>query len=842
MKNNITEGYHGWLPFSPVRDVLEYNNIAYSYNANGIDVDGVQVDIHDMTYDDDENSYVPDYESSSPEVKTEQVKDALARALPDTWLDVFEKLKKYIFGNVNEAIEIGKTYTVHMPTVEKHDNTPQYIKLVKQAIKNGEGKVYVASVSDKFAEVRAWKGDLLGDVRIPVSALMESKTQHSSVISEIKKLSGLNEEDVTRELIIDDSRGIHIPQFFATHFDMDAWGVSDEQKQVLMSGADTEEYWDVWDEVLRNATYNDGKGHTWTLEQDGDVFAVRDDAESVNEEPVDEEPVDDTRMVDKLRRAWGIKQHEVEDVLSMLDAYRWCGDEGLSCITHAGTIDNDSTQDVFAGHTGYWISNGNEVAYVTNGDPYFGDISDDDVQADTGLMSLDGYELSNITDESVNESLTDNPTPKDVAQYAIKGNVFPKQITDVFFIVKDMKKSKEEATTRKKELESDGYTVVLRKATIMGHERFFIGASKAKDENNTPVNESQSKVSNVWSGKNKDGEEYVYAKVGSGKDATIVTVGLANNPIVKEYVSQADAGNVIGIDTIDDVKKVQHSARDKKTVSESTEDTYTVWVGGTEVNDYLLSKEDAERLAQEYRDKGYDDVVIDDTTTVSEDIFEPASPEEIELRNKQRMSAIMSEISDETKKIVEELMESEGLSKLENVDDSGNKYISVEADGKEYAVYLTAEDAELDAIEYVKDLFNDDALSFNADFIKRHFDEEAYLNDVYNDIETWVKDDPKSYAHLVDGEPDENGEYSEDQIQAMIDKYMEDIRAQGVLKWLLNELGYTDDDISKEITKYVDIDKMAQDAVDTDNPEHFLSRYDSKVIELPSGAVAYRRN
>ena len=38
---------------------------------------------------------------------------------------------------------------------------------------------------------------------------------------------------------------------------------------------------------------------------------------------------------------------------------------------------------------------------------------------------------------------------------------------------------------------------------------------------------------------------------------------------------------------------------------------YTVWVGGTEVCDeYLNSLEAAQRLADEYRDKGYDDVII----------------------------------------------------------------------------------------------------------------------------------------------------------------------------------------------------------------------------------------
>ena len=38
---------------------------------------------------------------------------------------------------------------------------------------------------------------------------------------------------------------------------------------------------------------------------------------------------------------------------------------------------------------------------------------------------------------------------------------------------------------------------------------------------------------------------------------------------------------------------------------------YTVWAGGTEVCDeYLNSLEDAQRLADEYRNKGYDDVII----------------------------------------------------------------------------------------------------------------------------------------------------------------------------------------------------------------------------------------
>ena len=42
------------------------------------------------------------------------------------------------------------------------------------------------------------------------------------------------------------------------------------------------------------------------------------------------------------------------------------------------------------------------------------------------------------------------------------------------------------------------------------------------------------------------------------------------------------------------------------------EKCYTVWVGGTEVNDYYLDRDGALRLAQLYIDDGYDDVNIEE--------------------------------------------------------------------------------------------------------------------------------------------------------------------------------------------------------------------------------------
>lgn len=39
---------------------------------------------------------------------------------------------------------------------------------------------------------------------------------------------------------------------------------------------------------------------------------------------------------------------------------------------------------------------------------------------------------------------------------------------------------------------------------------------------------------------------------------------------------------------------------------------YTVWVGGTEVNDYYLTYEEAMDLADDYIEDGYDDVSIEE--------------------------------------------------------------------------------------------------------------------------------------------------------------------------------------------------------------------------------------
>jgi len=39
--------------------------------------------------------------------------------------------------------------------------------------------------------------------------------------------------------------------------------------------------------------------------------------------------------------------------------------------------------------------------------------------------------------------------------------------------------------------------------------------------------------------------------------------------------------------------------------------SFSVWVGGGEINPSFLCQEDAERVAEEWRKQGYDDVIVE---------------------------------------------------------------------------------------------------------------------------------------------------------------------------------------------------------------------------------------
>jgi hypothetical protein len=77
------------------------------------------------------------------------------------------------------------------------------------------------------------------------------------------------------DLLVSDRNGVYIPQIFAG-FDFTNWsGIDSEDIEVLLRGPnheDSQNYWDVWDAVTRDAYHTDTNGNVWRLWQDGDLW------------------------------------------------------------------------------------------------------------------------------------------------------------------------------------------------------------------------------------------------------------------------------------------------------------------------------------------------------------------------------------------------------------------------------------------------------------------------------------------------------------------------------------------------------------------------------------------
>ena len=97
-------------------------------------------------------------------------------------------------------------------------------------------------------------------------------------------------------------------------------------------------------------------------------------------------PTDKVPMKCRLSLAWDVPTDDVTTILTALGVPRWLGGETIDSITHAGCFNHAFiTDDKFCGHTGYWISNGETIAVVTNGDPLWSSLDDEDACTMAGL-------------------------------------------------------------------------------------------------------------------------------------------------------------------------------------------------------------------------------------------------------------------------------------------------------------------------------------------------------------------------------------------------------------------------------------------------------------------------
>lgn len=103
----------------------------------------------------------------------------------------------------------------------------------------------------------------------------------SKKVPVIRRKNPMSNGESKIEFLLDGSRGIYLPRDFAKSFDIKSWGLTSDDVYAL-SDPQGEHYWDAWNGVLTKAVHTDEDGQTWYLmQQDGDLFAVRDDYDQV---------------------------------------------------------------------------------------------------------------------------------------------------------------------------------------------------------------------------------------------------------------------------------------------------------------------------------------------------------------------------------------------------------------------------------------------------------------------------------------------------------------------------------------------------------------------------------
>jgi len=76
-------------------------------------------------------------------------------------------------------------------------------------------------------------------------------------------------------ILLNDSRGVYIPQNFVEVYNPTHWGFAEDDEDIatLRNGPEDEWYWEAWERIFARAKHTDPDGNVWLLGQDGDLFA-----------------------------------------------------------------------------------------------------------------------------------------------------------------------------------------------------------------------------------------------------------------------------------------------------------------------------------------------------------------------------------------------------------------------------------------------------------------------------------------------------------------------------------------------------------------------------------------
>lgn len=150
-----------------------------------------------------------------------------------------------------------------------------------------------------------------------------------------------------------------------------------------------------------------------------------------------------------------------------------------------------------------------------------------------------------------------------------------------------------------------------------------------------------------------------------------------------------------------------------------------------------------------------------------------------------------------------------------------------------------------------QDLENEPEI-FNKDFIESHINTDRLRRDLHNDVRDMAEEDLRDMSdrefwrtaerYIDVPEEDEDGDLPD------TDDYVEDVAEKMAEERLKDPMEYLEeiygDDAAAQAIKIAgfDIDAAAEEAVDTDGWQHFLSHYDGSSDETKSDFVFWREN
>jgi hypothetical protein len=215
---------------------------------------------------------------------------------------------------------------------------------------------------------------------------------------------------------------------------------------------------------------------------------------------------------------------------------------------------------------------------------------------------------------------------------------------------------------------------------------------------------------------------------------------------------------------------------------------------------------------------------------------------ELAKRQKKSILQIKAQFTKENvkKEIAQELgVDTEDI-EIEESEKQGQRIYIARIGNEEYEIIESEDKAEQIAIEQVEEDLELEPELFDQNWLMNFVDVEEYIRDIRYDIEEWVEESPESYTTFIDNEEPkgEEGEYSEEQKERMVEGYLEDIKSD--IFEFLKCLGYTGKELMKHLLPYINIDDAAEEAIATDGWQHFLATYDEISKETESGFVFYR--